>query len=525
MREVTKILQLKKGLRRDYRFRRNSDELYELFNAEVTENGVTKLVAIENALSVGVISAAAAELEWPFPQIIRGNKYSFLCGKTRVDLIQESDWTTLEVPTYNAMAKDTEKSISIGGVWQLCDFHDSWLLTNGVSTVFHTKDIFNEPDKVYVQDSIPVNACCAFRGRAVLAGFDSDNFWNNAWRRFFEDWGNRKGLNIPTYEPLGENFVWWSTVGGGDMLWLFDTNLLLGGKIDGTEYSYDKPLIFDYWQRNESGFMPMNWRGAVYQVRPLGKGLMVYGQNGMTFLFPTTEPFSTLGRQDIFNQIGLASRGAVSGNESNHVCVDGSGVIWRITEKGPEKLGYQEYMVPLLGTEIIVSYTEENNTFYIGGSDRTFKLTQFGLSKLDQIITSVFVAEGETKGFCNIVGDNDSEVRIVTDTLDFGVRGEKTVTQINIPVVMDVDAAADWYVCIYYRYDKKKTFVQTEWRALNKKGWIRFQVSAVEFMIGVKATNYVETDVPESISINIAYTDKSSLRSQNVSENATRISS
>jgi hypothetical protein len=524
VREVTKTLLLGKGLRTDWRLRRNSDQLTELFNAEVTKNGVTKIVPVTAAFSDEVISAASAEINWPFPQIIRGKRYTFLANKNRLDIAIEADWSLAEVDTYNAHDKNALKGIATGNAWQLVDFGETWLLTNGVATVFRSglDTLLGAPDRVYVQDSIPINAGCAFRGRAFFGGFDPDNFWSDHWKRFLADWATRAEVGLSVDKPFDKNFVWWSTVGGGDMLWLVYPEIYMSGHLS-VGFTNERPLIFDYWSRNESGFIPMPWRGYVFNLQSYGEGVMVYGEDGVSYLKHSANN-STFGLVEIFNHIGIASRSAAGGNDRNQLFVDSTGMLWLAVDgKGPEKLGYQEFFEPLLGTEIVVSYSEQDNVFYISGEDATYRLSRYGLSRIDQAITSVLVAGGETKGVCTDLGENDSEIKIASDVLDFGIRGQKTITQVEIPVQLDHDAGENYYVSIYYRYEKNKDFAQTEWRPVNKEGWVRFYVSAVEFKIGIKCTSFEEADVPESITAHIAYADKRGISGQNVSETVTRI--
>ena len=176
------------------------------------------------------------------------------------------------------------------------------MLFNGASTVFHTSHdkMFGMTDKVFVQDDVWIETGCEYKGRALLAGFDNTKFWNIQWQHFFESWAGKYDLGLDLDLAFQDNMVWWSTIGGGDLLWLFYPYLHMTG-INSIEdaYTMEKPLIFDYLKRNECGFMPMNWQGRVRHLIPFRDVVMGYGDNGVSALRSVVDPQPTMGLVDI----------------------------------------------------------------------------------------------------------------------------------------------------------------------------------------------------------------------------------
>lgn len=510
---------LGRGLRRDYRQKKNSGSLEQLFNAEPFGDRLITWQPAVNPFSADVIAAHSVALSYPYPQLFKGSTYWLLADAQRIFIVHPEDWTLTELTLYDYNAKDSIGSVTYTGMpWQFLDFGETWMLFNGISTVFHTgaEKLLGRPDVVYVQSDVYIETGCAFRGRALLAGFLAEAFWNDDWKAFFRSWAGKEKLGLSLDMEIAGNQVWWSSVGGGDLLWLFYPDLYVEGYIrDDNSYSNDKPLIFEYLRRNECGFATMPWQGRVRTLLPLSNAVVVYGDHGVSALAPYSEPHPGFG---VVNEIsglppdlGIASYRAAAGSEQMHVFVDGEGSLWTLTaDLKAQKLGYKEFFVDMLGDVIMVNYSPEEHCFYVGNLDTTYKLRADGLCEINQVITSTGFADGGEIAFCSDAGYNDRRFLLTTDVVDFGIRGLKSVNSVEVDYAGD----AVMYVSLHHRRGRSGSFNQTAWRALNSEGWARIPCTADEFKIALKCEDFALIEPPSDVTVEYSIVDKRNIRRQ-----------
>ncbi len=525
MREFSlKIANFGKGLRSDFRQRKNSGLLTVLKNAEPFGDRLITWQPAINPFSLEVISAAGIDLvDYPYPQLFKGKVYWLLADGQRIFRVHPEDWTLTELTLYNYKSRDVEASVQYTGLpWHFVDMGEAWMLFNGTSTVFHTnfEKMLGHPDVAYVQSDIYIETGCEFRGRALYGGFNGESFWSDEWKSFFAQWADKHELGLSLEMGIAENMVWFSTIGGGDLLWLFYPELMLSGVIeDGAAHSGDKPLIFDFLRRNESGLISMPWQGRVRRLIPMESGVVVYGDHGVSFLRPVLEPYPTFGLIDEFPglppEIGIASYRAADGDNYTHLMLDNKGELWLLTsDLKATKLGYKEFFLDMLGQIIMINYSAEEKAFYIGNDQTTYKLRENGLCQVDQIITSVSFTDGGEVAFCDEAGYRDKQFLLTTDIIDFDLSGYKTINSIEA----DYAGEGAIYASIYYRNDKSADFSQTEWRRLNPDGWVRLPCSAREFKIALKCSDYSTIDPPSSLNVKWGLADKRMIRSQYVNQ-------
>jgi hypothetical protein len=98
-------------------------------------------------------------------------------------------------------------------------------------------------------------------------------------------------------------------------------------------------------------------------------------------------------------------------------------------------------------------------------------------------------------------------LHIVTDTLDLGYRGMKTIEYIQI----GTDVTKNLMAAIDYRYDKSEEFRTSPYTIVNNEGVAFTKAAGVDFRIRVKAVEFVEFDI-DYINIQYKVTDKRYLR-------------
>lgn len=144
-------------------------------------------------------------------------------------------WTAVQITTYDFTAWSSTKAIATGGgPWHFMDFHDTWMLFKPGCTVFKTA----HSSKVFSQTAVTINTGCNFfDGRPMMGGFNASNYYTSAaWRTYLASWQGTSPHNIESYidalsTGLGPNWVKWGTIGGGDLLWLFNLEMAKYGFI------------------------------------------------------------------------------------------------------------------------------------------------------------------------------------------------------------------------------------------------------------------------------------------------------
>ena len=239
---------------------------------------------------------------------------------------------------------------------------------------------------------------------------------------------------------------------------------------------------------NTAGFRNIPWPGDVLKVKRLGDLIVVYGDQGIGMLVPVNDPIATYGFKEVLN-IGLASKGAVGGDEHSHVFVDKEGWLWGIEEgQTPKRLGYQEFFSALTAADIMISLDPSEQEFYISDGSKGYLLTPWGLCETYQRFTSLFRSGSTTYG--PVSDGSDTSFTLTTDTLDYGLRGFKTMTTIELGVnTGEVDQGVD--ISVYYRSNKKSAFSQSSWIHTNPNGVAMPVKTAEEFRISVKADSYL----------------------------------
>lgn len=479
---------LEKGLRRVENPPRNSPYLVECYNLKPKEGeGAIAYDPVSLPFSSATLSGASVTIAHPFPQLFRGKETTLLADQTRVFTVDESDWSLTLIATYDALDVNTTKNITSGGIWHFVDFGTTWMLLNGSCVVFQA----NYPDstKVFVTDSVDIETACGARGRGIFGGFNPSKFWSKEWELIWESWISRLPIDatVSYNMDIKDNFVMWTTIGGGDLLWLFYPELALKGTVPSQDaHDLSNPLLFDMLKRNELGFMPMPWQGTVRVVKPLGKNIIVYGDDGVAAL---TLSESTFGLEHI-SSVGIDGRGSVGGDESEHIYLDEKGFLWSLDAGlSHKRLGYKEFFGGMLGSNVTISFDPEEREYFICNSSKGYVLTRSGLAEMNQLVSSVIYASGGLKGIQSTL--TDKEARIVTGLFDMGLRSLKSLESVEVGVASTakIEAGVD------FRFKKKDTLTRTLYKVLNDEGVARIIQAGADFRLAIKADDYADVDI------------------------------
>ena len=224
---------------------------------------------------------------------------------------------------------------------------------------------------------------------------------------------------------------------------------------------------------NDAGFMPMDWDGVVYVIKQLGKNAVIYGNNGIAMLFPVKEPAPTFGKQTI-SLVGVMCKSAVAGDEHEHFYIDVEGVLWRLSGESPERLGYEQYFSEL--NNPILTYDKIKRYIYISDQENGYLLTLAGLGGGYAGITGFFRVNGQSK----LVSPEPVEtpvLNVMTDIIDLGYRGLKTIESVQYGISLDARAEA----AIDFRYMADDAWRTTQWVRLSPEGVAFIRTAGLEF--------------------------------------------
>lgn len=318
--------------------------------------------------------------------------------------------------------------------WSAAGFHTFNVFTNGAVVILNDVNV----DQYRFASTSEFPACktlCDFYGQLVV--------------------GNT---------VMGQNWIAWSSIGDAS---------------------------FEIGRTNLAGYMPMPWSGAVLVVAVLGKDVVVYGEDGISLLKPSSvtaaEPVATFGRQDI-SSFGLASQGAVGIARHTHVFIDERGYLRVITSEGTQRHGYQEFFQPMLGGDIRITYDELEGEFYISDGSTSYVYSPAGLGSSMLALTGMFALDGGIIGCWKEVGEE--KFLAISDNVDFDIRGKKFISA----VALDYETDGTMTVAVDWRNSPKSSFRRGPYVPVNKEGYAYPKVTGtdVRFVFRVTDATYVE---------------------------------
>jgi len=506
MQEISLTLSkyFQRGLRPESKAAHGAEWLTACKNMKPQADGLWGVALIASPFASGVPAVTDV---WPFPQLFETQRERWLFEATAVYPVTGSSPSFTKgtvATTYNYRAQSTPLAITTGGVWHFATLGYEWIATNGICSVlqynpYATTGVAN---KVFVDTSVVVQAVAAHRGRFLFGGFNSSDSWPATWDAIFSAWLAKTTITTYDNNNLRANFVLW-TPPGQYALSLFSPP------------SDPESLIQD----NQFGFMPMPWNGTVQAIKPLGERVVVYGTTGVTILGPINVPAPSYGIVGSA-PVGVAHRGAVGGDDSEHVFMDTTGDLWRVSaSEGFRRLGYKEHLLEMLSKAVIITLDTARREYYISGatsegSIRAWVLTPQGLGQNRQQVTSMWNIGSQLYAIASYSsGAVAQQAHVITHETDFGVRDFKTVTTVEV----GVDTAYTVQVRVYYRNSKADSWSASGLVLVNAEGFARVQVTAVEFRFVVLASDHAAIRL-DYLTVHVQGVGKRTVRGVNVTQ-------
>ena len=321
---------------------------------------------------------------WPFPQFLTGETYGILVVRDSLTNQWDSVYEISEDhATVTHIFDIDELTFGKGTLMELADFGEYAIMTNGVVMIYWDPTLLAW-QVITSSTTIPMmRTICNLKGQAV------------------------GGNVVSAWHDCDETFYAWSKIGSMD---------------------------FTPDQDNEAGYRRDPFGGEVYHVRRLGDNVVGYSSKGITLLTPVGTPTNTF-KFDELHDLGIINRGAIGGSIEEHLYVAEDYTLWKIgRDYKIVELGYQHYIEQLSGEDIIVTYDPKLKNFYIGNSTKTYLLSPYGLTEVQQHPSAVW---RRNKGSYMLPATVDSRAPFLcTEPFDMGYRGQKTIFSIESDVFL-----------------------------------------------------------------------------------------
>lgn len=276
-----------------------------------------------------------------------------------------------------------------------------------------------------------------------------------------------------------------------------------------------------------AGFMPGEFlyssaqKATIFKLLPLdvrgSGGIIAYSNIGKLLLSPEITPTGFTYGVKKLHGLGISSGNHIAGDEFIHGFIDTHRDFWTLESYNAaapgggnlKKLGYRDYILELFdytSTEdhrVIVSYIPRDKRFYISNGNKCLIINEFGACHSFQCVSSVIAAaDGTLYGtFKNLP---DTSAYIVSEALDFGARGLKSIESIFGGISMARTERVSYTVD--HRVTRDKAFNRLPYRVVNPRGEARIGVTAIEFRLVVNISNYLEAAI-DWLMINTAFVD------------------
>lgn len=305
-----------------------------------------------------------------------------------------------------------------------------------------------------------VNSVCAYQGQVFVGGF------------------------VDPWHDAGLDCVGWSMIG----------------------YAY-----FELDLHNTSGYMKMPGRGECLKVLPLRKGVMAYGTNSIAMFYPVESPAATFGMHEVFGSLGIADRDAVAGDGDMHFFLTPLGELYQIDNNlQPKRLGYRGVLAPHLdeSSDVVLTYDGARKHLYVGFSTGCFVYADEQLHERWTVPTLMNHVSGELQtSYEDLSNDGDPAFLVVTDIMDFGIAGIKTIMSLELSGGL----ASNTWGAISWRNDRAGDWRTTNWVKCSPSGICNVRCAGREFKIHIKGDSTTDVEL-QYMNVKYLVTDKHNIR-------------
>jgi len=375
------------------------------------------------------------DCSWPYPQVFNTKNGIVIATGTALYTVDDS-YTCTEVIT----------GITENDLWDMADFGLYQVFVNGNIVIYRDTDTGSYIPEYGIGHTI--GTVCDFNEQLIAGNLGA-------------------GMR---------NFVAWSDIGAATLTPLLTPDI-----------------------KNVRGYAPTDSRGTIVKVKKLGKGVVVYGTDAISYLFPSGTTFG----KDIIAGYGIPGKGFVAGDDKVHLFIDAYNRMHILDANLKNTiLGYTNY-IGLLDDNISITFDPMLQAFYISDGNRCFRL-EAGLSEVFQSPAGIARVGGILVG---VTYDNsDISAYITTNSFDINTRSIKMIQAVetNIP---SITARCG----VYYKYANNGAFALSRLKTVNKHGIATPQVSGMEFQIHLIDSSYTDFKL-DSIIVHYKMQDKRFIR-------------
>lgn len=416
---------LHKGLSPEESTPINSQFLFECLGFRLGRAGLEAFQEGENPLP----STLDLHYSWPFPQMIASDTYNILI--VRDSIVNEDAVYSVSADMNTITHIFTVDALTFGTGYrmELADFGEYAFMTNGVVMIYWDT-LTLAWQATTGETNIPLlGTICNFNGQAV------------------------GGCVLSAWHDCDETFYIWSKIGEMD---------------------------FTPDRQNEAGYRRCPFGGEVYHVRKLTNYIIGYSSKGLTIIYPVSSPAATFGFREL-SDIGPINRGAMDGNFKKHLYIGSDLVVRLVTEEGVKELGYKHLMDELDNEDIIVNYDRSTGDFFIGNSVKTFLLSPYGMTEIQQHPSTVWRTDPDNVYMLPATVDSFYPT-ITSGAFDFGYRGQKTTAVVETDAFYGDDPEAS----VDYSFDNINWSTSLDFIPINDQGVATIVAAGVMFRVKIR---------------------------------------
>lgn len=259
--------------------------------------------------------------------------------------------------------------------------------------------------------------------------------------------------------------------------------------------------IWDLWERNEAGAMPLPSQGTIQHIKALGESFaIVYSTGGITALRHFSHPISVMAPMDIPRlpqHLGLLDRGSIGSGAHRHIFIGTDHKLYELREDLEfTVIGYQHiFEAPVWATgKIEIVYDDKEDEFYISNGTISYGLHNRSLFQHNQIVSSVIFVEGTRAAIADATASpsdweiltrefsgNDPRLIHILDSVE--VSGKFNTPTPNITISIDFKMGLS-----------DAAFVRVASGAMDLRGISRAQITGKLFRIHLTGTDRTEID-------------------------------
>lgn len=465
--------QLKSGLRKQANRSDEKAGLISMINMVPAEFGcdASNVSLFRNPFNLAVLGSTA----FPYVWVTSGASLPKLVVTSNEIYSFNSLFELTKLTTYNTVNRSTPITVTADR-WHYVDLVGSGFAIGEFGTMFFsslwTVNPTTWPNRIYYKADPGFTTGCTCMGRLVLGGLNSS--------KAYKLWGI----------GLGQNYVMWSAIANNVAFWDLFTDV------------YDADIAQDLMTSNTVGYMKMEWPGPVRNLQSLGQAVVVFGDDGVSLMMHTLDPYPTFGCKTL-TSAGVRGRNAAGSNDKAVIWIDAYGNLWSMSsDYQPNRLGYSEFFLPMTPSTINIISDPTSDDMYITGSVsgvvKGYVLSNLGLSEIGYCPTSLYSYGGYLNGFFS--GTSDDAV-IQSGIIDFGFPGLKTIISINAVY----HGLSNVCVRLYVRYSATGEFYPGPSIPVNDEGNVLYSVTGQEFIVELTG-EHVTTGVSSIESISVRWT-------------------